>query len=187
MLSERYLLRNFQDWIILTKQQDKVQIFQKCFQNVQLFSINPIKYLNVYADSYNQFHNILRLFDVLPNFPFSTSETMCDYTHKHGIYELSQELPNDLRLRIRKLGNIRKLSKSHSTQSSCQNQHFLNTRKKLFKSRILNFYHRALFHVKTRVSLKYFVNDCRLTQICRAQWWCSLLLFLNRNVLFRQI
>ena len=25
------------------------------------------------------FHNILRLFDVLPNFPFPTSETMCDY------------------------------------------------------------------------------------------------------------
>ena len=28
---------------------------------------------------YNQFHNILRLFDVLPNFSFTTSETMCDY------------------------------------------------------------------------------------------------------------
>ena len=27
----------------------------------------------------NQFHNILRLFDVLQNFPFTTSETMCDY------------------------------------------------------------------------------------------------------------
>ena len=29
--------------------------------------------------SYNQFHNILRLFDVLPSFLFPTSETMCDY------------------------------------------------------------------------------------------------------------
>ena len=29
--------------------------------------------------SYNQFHKILRLFDVLPNFPFTTSETMSDY------------------------------------------------------------------------------------------------------------
>ena len=28
--------------------------------------------------SYNQLH-ILRLFDVLPNFPFATSETMGDY------------------------------------------------------------------------------------------------------------
>ena len=29
--------------------------------------------------TYNQFHNILRLFDVLPNFPFTLSETMGDY------------------------------------------------------------------------------------------------------------
>ena len=28
---------------------------------------------------YNHFHNISRLFDVLPNFPFTTSEMMCDY------------------------------------------------------------------------------------------------------------
>ena len=27
----------------------------------------------------NLFHNILRLFDVLPNFPFTTSETMANY------------------------------------------------------------------------------------------------------------
>ena len=32
-------------------------------------------------------------------------------TYKHGIYELPQELPNDLRLR--KLGNIWKKSKVH--------------------------------------------------------------------------
>ena len=29
--------------------------------------------------TYNQFHNILRLFDVLPNFSFTTSATMGDY------------------------------------------------------------------------------------------------------------
>ena len=28
---------------------------------------------------YNHFHNIFRLFDVLPNFPFTTSEAMRDY------------------------------------------------------------------------------------------------------------
>ena len=28
---------------------------------------------------HNPFHNILRLLDVLPNFPFTTSETMGDY------------------------------------------------------------------------------------------------------------
>ena len=27
----------------------------------------------------NHFHNILRLFDVLPNFSFPTTETMSDY------------------------------------------------------------------------------------------------------------
>ena len=27
----------------------------------------------------NHFHNILRLFDASPNFPFTTSETMGDY------------------------------------------------------------------------------------------------------------
>ena len=29
--------------------------------------------------NYNQFHNILRLFDVLPNFAFIASESMGDY------------------------------------------------------------------------------------------------------------
>ena len=36
-----------------------------------------LKYLK--GASYNQFHNVLRLVDVLPNFPFTTSETMGDY------------------------------------------------------------------------------------------------------------
>ena len=31
------------------------------------------------SQSYNHFHNILRLFNVLSNFPFTTSETMGDY------------------------------------------------------------------------------------------------------------
>ena len=52
---------------------------------------------------YNHFENILRLFDVLPNFPFTTSETIAILTYKHGIYELPHELLNDLRLSI--LGN----------------------------------------------------------------------------------
>ena len=32
-----------------------------------------------YSFSYNHGHNILRIFDVLPNFPFTTSETKPDY------------------------------------------------------------------------------------------------------------
>ena len=33
----------------------------------------------LFAIAYNHFHNILRLFDILPNFAFTTSEIMCDY------------------------------------------------------------------------------------------------------------
>ena len=32
-----------------------------------------------FRTSYNHFHNILRLFDFLPNFPVTKSETMGDY------------------------------------------------------------------------------------------------------------
>ena len=37
------------------------------------------KFCLVAERSYNHFHNILRFFDVLPNFPFTTSEMMGDY------------------------------------------------------------------------------------------------------------
>ena len=58
------------------------------------------------SHDYNHFHNILRLFDVLPNVPFTTSKMMVytSYiTYKRGIYELPHKLPNDLRPWI--LGN----------------------------------------------------------------------------------
>ena len=51
--------------------------------------------------TYGHCHNILRLFDILPNFPFTTSETII--TNTDGMYKLPHELLNDLRLRI--LGN----------------------------------------------------------------------------------
>ena len=38
-----------------------------------------ILYPKTSKEFYNYFHNILRLFDVLPNFPSTTSETMRDY------------------------------------------------------------------------------------------------------------
>ena len=47
---------------------------------------------------YNHFHNILRLSDVLPNFLFTTSETITIIIYKDGISVLSHELPNDLKL-----------------------------------------------------------------------------------------
>ena len=35
--------------------------------------------MKLVTENHNQFHNILRLFDVLPNFPFTTSGMMGDY------------------------------------------------------------------------------------------------------------
>ena len=46
---------------------------------------NFCQYCNFYSHTacklktYNLGHNIFRIFDVLPNFPFTTSETNCDY------------------------------------------------------------------------------------------------------------
>ena len=48
----------------------------------------------------NHFHNILRPFDVLPNFLFTTSETWYISTYKHDMYDLSHELQNNLRLKV---------------------------------------------------------------------------------------
>ena len=58
---------------------------------------------------YNHFHNILRLFDVLPNFSPQVKRSMI-ITYKCGISELPQKLPNNLRLRI--LKGIRKYQES---------------------------------------------------------------------------
>ena len=51
----------------------------------------------------NQFHNILRLFDLYQIFHSSQVKRWTIITYKHGIYELPHELPHELRLRI--LGN----------------------------------------------------------------------------------
>ena len=68
----------------------------------------------IFAD--NHFYNILRLCDVLPSSPFTTSEPWYIRKrgmYKHGIYEFPHELSSDLKLR--KLGEIRKVFKVHRT------------------------------------------------------------------------
>ena len=78
-IKKSLLLADFRtEWSSVNKN-IKFQIFQNCFQNVQLFSIKPIKCLNIYADSDNHFHNILRLFDVLPTSVFTISEMIRDF------------------------------------------------------------------------------------------------------------
>ena len=51
-----------------------------CFVNTVLIPHWNIKYFQKFCDFYyNFFHNILRLFDVLINFPFTSSEKIRDY------------------------------------------------------------------------------------------------------------
>ena len=58
-----------------------------------------------FADNHG--HNIMRLFDTLPNFFSQQVERGLINSNKHGIYELPHELPNDLKLTI--LGNEERL------------------------------------------------------------------------------
>ena len=81
----------------------------------------------------NQFHNILRLFNNLPNFSSII-------TYKHGTYELPHELPNNLRIRI--LGNqeisgkyLNFIEYQLNAKSSCRNESFVNTSRKVLKNR----------------------------------------------------
>ena len=83
-------------------------------------------------------------------------------SNKHGIYELPHECPNDLKLR--KSGKSSKFIWL-SAQSSSQNENFVSISKKLLKKKKLNFSGSALFHIKTRVCLKFFVNDCLCKQL----------------------
>ena len=46
---------------------------------------------------YNHFHNILRLFDTLPNFPITTSETIGDYYLKQCYLRVVSEVAERLK------------------------------------------------------------------------------------------
>ena len=63
-----------------------------------LFVLKIFKFLSwLFGHLDNHFHNILRLFDVLPNFLFTTSETMRNYYLPTGYtLEFYLELPNSL-------------------------------------------------------------------------------------------
>ena len=80
-------------------------------------------------------------------------------TYKHGIHKLTHEFPNDLRLK--KLLNIKKVSKfrrnSLVPSLPAKMKILLILSKKTLGKQKLNFYRRALFHMKTRVSLRYFI------------------------------
>ena len=52
--------------------------------NISLKVLITYKKINTNMKTYNHFHNILRIFDVLANFPYTTSETMRDYYLQTG-------------------------------------------------------------------------------------------------------
>ena len=88
--------------------------------------------------------------------------------NKLDIYELPHQLSNNLRLTI--LWNSEMSEKSPNfiellpiVQPSYQNENFFNTSKKRKKEKF-NFSRSFLFHMKTRVYLKYFVHDCTWKQ-----------------------
>ena len=58
----------------------------------------------------DHFYNISRLFDVLPNFPFTTSETMRHYYLQTRHIRVAEPLKS---YDLRNLGNISKVSKIH--------------------------------------------------------------------------
>ena len=59
----------------------KTRVCLKYFVNYCSFGVGLFQYIVYHTIKafYNQFHNILRLADVLPNFPFTISETIHDY------------------------------------------------------------------------------------------------------------
>ena len=114
---------------------------------------------------YNLGHNILRLFDILPNFPFTTSERILIISIKYGIHELHLELLNALRLRI--LGNweisrrsLNFIELQPSAERFSQNENSVNNSKKMLKNRNLTFHVKVLFHTTTKFCLIYFGKDC---------------------------
>ena len=120
-------------------------------QQIQKYSFHQYFFFAEFCCwTYNHGHNILRLFDVWPNFPFT----------KHGIYELL----NNLRLWIlviRKYQENLKASKNYSLKLSLppKMNFFSILAKKPWKIEI-ELSLSAQFHRKTRLCLKYFVHEC---------------------------
>ena len=71
LLAMESLCINLQDFTLK-------KIYRYYTFTVKIYDYIMVKIICVWW-TYNQFHNILRLFDALPNFPFATSEIMGDY------------------------------------------------------------------------------------------------------------
>ena len=78
--------------------------------------------------------------------------------NKYGINELPQELPNNLKRRI--LGNYTLHRIAAQSLVLPLKLKFVSNAKKFTGKQKLNFSRGALFQMKIRVCLKYFLKDC---------------------------
>ena len=88
-------------------------------------------------------------------------------SNKNGIYKLPHKFAKRLKAQdLRKLGTTKKISKfielQLSTQSSQKMNFFFQHQQGTAEKQKLNFSRSALFHMKTGVCLKYFVQGCIL-------------------------
>ena len=87
-------------------------------------------------------------------------------SNNYGIHELPHQLPNDLRLMIlRKLGNIRKISKIPQNYSLVLSRppkmvFVFNTRKKTSEKQIIEYFPQYPISHENYNLLRYFVHDC---------------------------
>ena len=131
--------------------------------------------------TYNQFHNILRLFDVLLNFPFTTSETMCDYSLQKLLIRGASQVAEQLK----RLPQIRKYQENVQTPQSDRlvptptplsplpKLKFYQHQQQALEKQKLNPSRSGPRHAKIRTSLRYYVNNCRLEtckQITDTTW-----------------
>ena len=66
-------------------------------------------------------HNILRLFDVLPNLPYTKSETIRDSYLQKWYVRVASRVAHRLKTKDpRELGNIRRVPKPHKMVAQCQ-------------------------------------------------------------------
>ena len=99
----------------------------------------------IFLHCYNRFHNILGLFDILPNFSFTTSETMCYYYLQTWYTQIALRFAERLR--------------AFSLLGEPPKEKFCCYQQKMLEKQNLNP-SIALSHTKTRIGFKYHVNDC---------------------------
>ena len=115
--------------------------------------------------TYNQFHNISRLFDGLPSSPFTTSETMADYY----LYTWYIRVTSRVAERRQRSQDIRKYQESAQTPQKNSPAPSHPAKMKGPSTLAKNSWKPEIKpprcappHTKTRASLKYFsIADCK--------------------------